>query len=458
MDFWKRAQIGARWMRDSFASWFATSWLYIILWGVVAVAFSVLLYIDGKFSRSLAPDSVDPLSFQAMGWAYRFFAAAFLMAAARCVFKGIPGRWTFRLLGIFASVIVCLHAFGFGFEALSDRRDQAMAVREVAQIAESSNKDLIATLEARKSQIDADLTAAVEPLNAEIRQYITDGLNNDDLADDSRARRNAIQDQAAADKRAIDDQIMQLVMSGAETRTEAVNTVADAQPWHPLFVGMAQVATWSKEPSDWSIYLNAIAFVIFWVLLAESLVIFLPERIYVMHMNDAENAKDAARSEAAKKGWQTRKTAEEEEREQLKIDDGPYWSLKIIKALNNGMPKRTVKGTMRTFFSNMEPNAVKLRLTRLMDARLELPKGFYKDGRGDVKRADRAIERGFLSEDRKTYLMQEHIDYILMEGEYAPKKKAEEKPKQATNGQDHSTDLTIPELGHDDDDVDRPEA
>ena len=451
MDIWKRAETGARWMRDSFASWFATSWLYLILWGVVGVAFCVLLYIDGKFSRSLAPDSVDPLSFQAMGWAYRFFAAAFLMAAARCVFKGIPGRWTFRLLGVFASVIVCLHAFGFGFEALSDRRDQAMAVREVAAIAETSNADLIATLEARKAQIDADLDAAVEPLNAEIRQYITDGLNNDDLADDTRERRNAIQDQAAADKREIDNQIMQLVMSGAETRTEAVETVADAQPWHPLFVGMAQVTSWSREPSDWSIYLNAIAFVVFWVLLAESLVIFLPERIYVMHLNDAEYAR---RSAASKKGWQDKKDAEEAERNQLKIDDGPYWSLKIIKALNNGMPKRTVKGTMRTFFSSMEPDAVKVRLTRLMDARLELPKGFYKDGKGNVKRADRAIERGFLAEDHKTYLMQDHIDYILMEGEHAPKEEA--KPKQEMNGKDHSTDVTLPELGADD--ADRPAA
>ncbi|MCR9194501.1 MAG: hypothetical protein NXH88_07200 [Hyphomonas sp.] len=170
----------------------------------------------------------------------------------------------------------------------------------------------------------------------------------------------------------------------------------------------------------------------------------------------AKDQKDPTRSEAAKQGWQTRKEKEEAEREQLKIDDGPYWSLKIIKALNNGMPKRTVKGTMRTFFSNMEPNAVKLRLTRLMDARLELPKGYYKDGNGNVKRADRAIERGFLSEDRKTYLMQEHIDYILMEGEYAPKKKDDKKPKQEPNGKDHSTDVTIPELGHDD--VDRPAA
>ncbi len=430
MDIWKRAQIAGRWMRDSFASWFATSWLYLILWGVVGVAFTVLLYIDGKFSRSLAPASVDPLSFQAMGWSYRFFAAAFLMAAARCVFKNIPGRWTFRLLGIFASVIVCLHAFGFGFEALSDRRDQAMAVREVAEIAQTSNKDLIATLEARKAQIDADLTAAVEPLNAEIRQYITDGLNNDDLADDSRARRNAIQDQAAIDKRAIDDQIMQLVMSGAETRTDAVNTVADAQPWHPLFVGMAQVSTWSREPTDWAVYLNAIGFVIFWVLLAESLVIFLPERIYVMHMNDAEFAR---RSAAAKKGAETKKEKADANSDDLQIEDKGYWESRIVKALNTGYKpgkdgKRSIKGMCETYFGTIQPGELRGHLEHQVDSHLELPKA-------DPKKHKRAIERELLSDERKTYLMQDHIDFIYSEGRFAP-----EQPKQEVNGVDHSTE------------------
>lgn len=433
MDIWKRAETGARWMRDSFASWFATSWLYLILWGVVGVAFCVLLYIDGKFSRSLAPDSVDPLSFQAMGWAYRFFAAAFLMAAARCVFKGIPGRWTFRLLGVFASVIVCLHAFGFGFEALSDRRDQAMAVREVAAIAETSNADLIATLEARKAQIDADLDAAVEPLNAEIRQYITDGLNNDDLADDTRERRNAIQDQAAADKREIDNQIMQLVMSGAETRTEAVNTVADAQPWHPLFVGMAQVTSWSREPSDWSIYLNAIAFVVFWVLLAESLVIFLPERIYVMHLNDAEYAK---RSAAARKGHETRKEKEDANKDGLQIEDKGYWESRIVKALNTGYKpkkdgKRDITAMCQTYFGTILPGDLRNHLQHQIDSHLELPKA-------DPTKHKKAIARDLLSVDRPTYLMQEHIDFIFSEGAWAPEQK-EEKP--AMNGHDQTPPL-----------------
>lgn len=438
MDIWKRAQIGARWMRDSFASWFATSWLYLILWGVVGVAFCVLLYIDGKFSRSLAPDSVDPLSFQAMGWAYRFFAAAFLMAAARCVFKAIPGRWTFRLLGIFASIIVCLHAFGFGFEALSDRRDQAMAVREVAQIAETSNADLIATLEARKAQIDADLTAAVEPLNAEIRQYITDGLNNDDLADDTRARRNAIQDQAAADKRKIDDQIMQLVMTGADTRTQAVNTVTNAQPWHPLFVGMAQVTSWSREPTDWAIYLNAIGFVVFWVLLAESLVIFLPERIYVMHLNDAERAR---RSEAARKGHETRKEKEDANKDDLQIEDKGYWESRIMKAVN--APRTyTIAGMCQTYFGTIEPGTLREHLKRQIDHHLELPKADKRTSGGKLY-YERAIERGLLSEDSKTYLLQDHIDFIFSEGAWAPAAK-EEKPKQEVNGLDHPTEQGAP--------------
>jgi hypothetical protein len=46
--------------------------------------------------------------------------------------------------------------------------------------------------------------------------------------------------------------------------------------------------TWSKEPTDWAIYLCGVGFIVLWVLLAEALVIFLPERIYLMHLRDAE--------------------------------------------------------------------------------------------------------------------------------------------------------------------------
>ena len=100
--------MAARWCRDKAAGFIASFWLYVILWTVVGIAFSVLLYIDGKFSRSLAEglEEIDPFSFQAMGWGFRLFAAIFLMAAARCIYKQVTGALTFRLLGVFASVIV----------------------------------------------------------------------------------------------------------------------------------------------------------------------------------------------------------------------------------------------------------------------------------------------------------------------------------------------------------------
>jgi hypothetical protein len=276
-------------MRDSFAAWFATGWLYIILWAVVAGAFGVLMYIDGKFSRSLAEGaSIDPLSFQIMGWVYRLFAAAFLMAAARCAYKQIEGVWTFRLLGIFASVIVCLHAFGFGFEALADRRDQAMSARTVAELAQTNHTDQIAALERQKDSLRADRDGDVERLQASIQGILTDGLNNDQLADVYRADQTRITDEARRKIGAIDDQILGLMQNANAAKTNATVIEADARPWAPLFIGMAQVATWSKEPTDWAIYLCAVGFIIFWVLLGESLVIFLPERIYSMHLKDAE--------------------------------------------------------------------------------------------------------------------------------------------------------------------------
>ena len=350
--FWRGTSRAAQWMGSQFASFFATFWLYIILWGVWSLAFAVLLYIDGIFSRSLAPASVNPLSFQAMGWAYRFFAGSFLMASARCIAKGVPGAKTFKYLGTFASVIVCLHAFGFGFEALSDRRDDALAVREVVQIAESNNSELIDTLTARKAQIDTDTDKAVVALNTEITQYITDGRNNDHLADDSRARRTALQDQAITDKRAIDDQIMQLVTSGAQSRTDAVEIRADSTAWHPLFVGMAQLTTWTKEPTDWAIYICAVVFIVFWVLLAESLVIFLPERIYIMHMHDAAAARGTVlrdKSESHVRGAETRKR---NNRRTRKIENqaefySPMWARAVKLAKTT---KYTAEGIANTAF------------------------------------------------------------------------------------------------------------
>lgn len=282
--------MAARWCRDKAAGFIASFWLYVILWTVVGIAFSVLLYIDGKFSRSLAEglEEIDPFSFQAMGWGFRLFAAIFLMAAARCIYKQVTGALTFRLLGVFASVIVCLHAFGFGFQALSDRRDDAMAQREVVQLQADNSAEQIALLTGQIDRIRADRDAQVSRLQTSIDGIVNDGLNNDYLADAYRLDQTRVEDAASASIATLEGQITQLALSGNEARQSVTTTLAEAKPWPALYIGLAQLATWSKAPSDWAIYLCGVGFIVLWVLLAEALVIFLPERIYLMHLKDAD--------------------------------------------------------------------------------------------------------------------------------------------------------------------------
>jgi hypothetical protein len=250
----------------------------------------VLLYIDGKFSRGLAEglEEIDPVSFQAMGWAYRLFAVVFLMAAARCIYKGVKGALTFRLLGVFASVIVCLHAFGFGFQALSDRRDDAMAQREVVSLQADNSREQIELLTGQIDRIRADRDSQVSRLQASIDGIVNDGLNNDYLADAYRIDQTRVEDAASASIASLEAQIATLATSGNEARQSVTTTLAEAKPWPALYVGLAQLITWSKEPTDWAIYLCGVGFIVAWVLLAESLVIFLPERIYLMHLRDAD--------------------------------------------------------------------------------------------------------------------------------------------------------------------------
>ena len=287
---WDRALIAARWCRDKAAEFIVKFWLYVILWSVVGIAFTVLLYIDGKFSRGLAEglEDIDPFSFQAMGWAYRLFAAAFLMAGAVCIVKGIKGALTFRLLGVFASVIVCLHAFGFGFQALQDRRDDALAVREVVALQANNSAEQIALLREQIETTRADRDARVTRLQASIDGIVSDGLNNDQLADVYRADQTKAEDEAKAKIDAAEREISRLASEGNTAKQNVATITADEKPWPALYVGMAQLFTWSKAPDDWAIYLCGVGFIIGWVLLAESLVIFLPERIYLMHLKDAE--------------------------------------------------------------------------------------------------------------------------------------------------------------------------
>lgn len=139
----------------------------------------------------------------------------------------------------------------------------------------------------------------------------------------------------------------------------------------------------------------------------------------------AEDEEEARRrSEAAKKGWETRKAKEDD----LQITDDGWWIERLVKALNTHHTKHTVKGMCDSYFGKMPAGELREHLKRQIDKRVELPKV-------DPVKHKRAIERGLLSSQRPTYLMQQHIDFIHGEGEYAPQ------PEQAENGHDQSPPL-----------------
>ena len=335
------------WCRDKGGSFVATSWLYLVLWGIVAAAFSTLLYMDGKFSRSLADGaSINPLAFQVMGWCFRFFAVVFLMAAARNVHKGIGKGLTFYVLGVFVSIIVCAHAVGIGLEALDDKKDKAMAVQTTVTAQTDGIQAKLSAFERQKEGIRSDLAATKASNQAAIDNITSDGLNNDQLADVYR------QDNADADKQAreriaaIDAAEIELLAQSATVNTDNASTVATADKWSPLFVGMAQLFTLDKEPSDWAIYLCGVGFIIFWVFVAESLVIFVPPAVYQMHLHDADNAdkKDPKRVEAGKKAAETRKRGKTlqidiKDKEKQQRD---WWSVRLKDATHSAVSTEAV--------------------------------------------------------------------------------------------------------------------
>lgn len=285
-----------KWARDEAAEWIIGSWALILGWCIVAVIFFSFLQMDGYFSRGLGEGSgVDPGLFQHIGWMFRLFAAIFLVFAVKLKSMGMESeaRWV-KILGVVGAIIVVAHAMGFGLKALEGKRSNAVAVSAVAATVTQSNDKIIATLNEQKAAIKADLEKQTAPLTAEINQYIKDGKQNDDKADSTRERRKELEDKAQAKIDEIDTAILTTTTESGQHKATTTKDIATTEKWAPLFVGLAQLFTWNPEPSDWSIYLAGVLFLMFWILFGDSICIYMPHALYKMHLKDAQRRKFAA--------------------------------------------------------------------------------------------------------------------------------------------------------------------
>lgn len=288
---WSGTKRFANWMRRDMAEWVVGTWALLIGWIVFSTIFFNFLLMDGHFSRGLGEGSgVNPDRFQQVGWMYRLFAAAFLMLGTKLALMGLKKHaLAVRVIGCFITIIVVLHATGFGLKALEGKRSTAIAVEAVANETTASNESKIATLESRQDKIRADLKLAVDPLKTRMAGLDKDGKFNEERTDALQARVAALENAAQAKIDKIDDEILAATVSGGEAKVENAEALAKNEKWAPLFVGLAQVFTWNPEPTDWAIYVCAVLFIIFWVLVGDSIAITLPDALYAIHLADAKN-------------------------------------------------------------------------------------------------------------------------------------------------------------------------
>lgn len=308
-------------LRRDFAEWFIGSWALAIGWSIIAWIFSRLIVMDGHFSRGLGEGSgVDPGLFQQTGWAYRFFAASFLVIAYKLAkSKLLWSAWAFRLLGAFCTCIVILHAVGFGLKALESKRAGAMAIVETHVVAAQSNADVIAALNTQRGKLVSELKEKTDPLDKEIYSLDHDGKRNEELSTTQKKRRAALQDAAQPKIDELDKAILTATTSGGQARTAAVSETIKAEKWAPLFVGLAQLATWNQHPSDWAIYLAGVIFTVFWVLLGDMICIVGPECLYKLHLKDASNVRVTLHPDTAE---DLIRRAEELERRVANLSEG----------------------------------------------------------------------------------------------------------------------------------------
>jgi hypothetical protein len=354
---------------------------------------------------------------------------------------------TLFIVGLFFTVLSATQSIG----VVTLKAQQMMASADAFEKIETTDTTRLDFLQSEREEIIETRNSEIARIEKSIDAIRFDEIPgipkaDQDSIDSYNARIDTLRNEASAKIAEIGDEI-KLEMETPETTAEVEVAPARFDPGIEFWAYVLQGPEATNEYKEGLTYWYMLFWSIGCPIMGQMLAVYL-----VITRRTSELAK---RSASAKKGANTKKEKAEAEQQQLQIGDHGYWSLQILKALNNNMPRRTVRGMCNTYFGRMDQGALRVQLERRLDERMELPKGFYKNAKGEVKRADKAIERGFLSEDRKTYLMQEHIDYILMQGEYAPKKEA--KPKQEVNGKDHSTELTLPELGADTD-ADRPQA
>lgn len=405
---------GGRWVRDHFSNWFANSFVMMGVFFIIIASIAIGMYFDGAYARRWSPEAGAENIFRNYGWLISLAMVFFTAAGIKAFQEGarFAGATLFTA-GMFFTVLSATQSIG----VVTLKAQQMMASADAFEKIETTDTTRLDFLKAERQEIIDTRNSEIARIEKSIDAIRFDDIPgipkaDQDSIDAYNARIDTLRNEASVKIAEIGDEIK----GEMETPETSEEVEVAPQRFDPGIEFWAYVL---KGPNATDDYKEGLTYwyMLFWSIgcpiMGQMLAVYL-----VITRRTSEMAK---RSAAAKKGHETRK----KKKEHIPITDDGFWPERIVKALNTHYKKHTIKGMCEAYFGSVIPGELREHLYRQIQKRLELPKV-------DAVKHKRAIERGLLSSQRPTYLMQDHIDFIFSEGEYAPK------PKQEINGVDHS--------------------
>lgn len=372
---WENFKEGAVWMRDHFARWLASTTAFTFLWIAVAGAVAVAYFWDAIWSGRQSPEGLE-VSFQAGGMVVRTWTV-FALVGVVALYRA-KANWLASIVlvtWLMTSIMSYGHVLGFVASGQMERYASGSAVEEVANIQTVSVEDRLALLAEQKASVEGRLTEQVANLNAEIDRIYNDRIDNDELADPLIARRSSLQDAANAQIAELDAAKLALLTEGETKAVTAQEAQITAVKFDPLYMWIASALY--GEPTDDQLRTIAARTGAFWAFLIEMIAGAGPAILFAAgaHFSDRRNEEALKRSEAAKKGWDTRK-AKETEKERFLVDDSGYWETRIKKALETKMTRPTPEGMANTYFGGMSIHELRGHLSLRVNRGQLLPDDF----------------------------------------------------------------------------------
>lgn len=377
---------GGRWIRDHFSGWFANSFVMVGVFAIIISSIIIGMYFDGVYARRWSPDAGSEMIFRNYGWLISLAMVFFTAVGVKAFQEGarIAGL-IFFICGIYFTVLSATQSVG----VVTLKAQQMMASADAFEQIETTDTTRLEFLKAERQEI-------IDTRNSEIARIegSIDAIRNDDIPgipradqdsiDAYNARIDVLRNEASEKIAEIGDEI-KAEMATPETPEEVVVAPARFDAGIDFW---AYVLTFGKPTDEYKEGLTY-WYMLFWSIgcpiMGQMLAVYL---VITRRTSTNADARDAAEDDP--------KPNTPDFITQPQIEGEGYWETRIAKALKTRIKNPTAQGIKDTYFDGVAT-------IHELRAWLQL-----------------RVKRGLLS--------QRDFDFIMREGDWAPK------PKQELNG------------------------